>query len=212
MAVIDWDAVKTEYITTDASQSELAKKYGCKRSTVGERCRKEKWVEERGKYRASLVQKAIDLRAREDANHLSELLGAAEMITGIAVEALTNSRHLYTYQVERRERYTVPIDSESGDIWSEDTDGVPIAERQWTEDRVSDAINTRALKDLASIVKEMTGLIRDFYDLPTAAQDEQRKIALQRLEIEKRKADQGDADDDETGVVFLPPRLEAQDE
>ena len=207
MAVIDWDAVKTEYITTDASQSELAKKYGCKRSTVGERCRKEKWVEGRGKYRASLVQKAIDLRAREDANHLSELLSAAEMITGIAVEALTNSKHLYTYQVERRERYTVPIDSESGDIWSEDTDGVPIAERQWTEDRVSDAINTRALKDLASIVKEMTGLIRDFYDLPTAAQREQRDINLARLRMDEKKANR-EENEDRTITLVIPPELE----
>lgn len=197
----DMDEIKSEYITTDISLAKLAEKHGCTKSLLAKRSTAEKWVEERKRYRRNVVSKTVESRAREDANHLSELLGAAEMITGIAVDALTNSRHLYTYQVERRERYTVPIDSESGDIWSEDTDGVPIAERQWTEDRVSDAINTRALKDLASIVKEMTGLLRDFYDLPTAAQREQRDINLARLRMDEKKAEAGEANGNITIVV-----------
>ena len=207
---LDWGAIKTEYITTEISLSKLAAKHGVTKGALGAKCSKEKWVDERKRYKNSVITQTINARAGEDANHLSELLGAAEMITGIAVEALTKREHLYTYMVERRERYTVPVDSVSGDIWDETGDGVPVAERQWTEDRVSDAINTKALKDLASIVKDMTGLLRDFYNIPTPAQQDQREIARERLELEKRKADQVEADDDEIGVVFLPPRLEAE--
>lgn len=206
---LDWEAIKTEYITTEASQAELAKKYGCKRSTVGERCRKEKWVEERGKYRASLVQRAVESRAHEDVKHLKKLMGAAERITEIAVDALQKEQSLYTIPVDRDEEYSAPVDSESGDVWTEDSTGVPVVRRRWNEDRVSDAVNTRALKDLASVVKEMTSLIRDFYDIPTAAQREQREQARRKMELEeKRAAYMTNADDDyETGIALLPEVL-----
>lgn len=199
---LDWEAIRTEYVTTDASQSELARKYGVKRSTIGERCRKQKWVEQRGKYRSSVVQKAVESRAHEDAKQLAALIDAAEKITGIAVDVLSKPEQLYTYQVERKERYSVPIDSETGDVWlGEESDGVPISERQWSEDRVSDAINTRALKDLAQIVRDMTGLIRDFYDIPTAAQREQREQARQKAEIEKKRAEKDEAGGSITIIV-----------
>lgn len=207
---LDWEAIKTEYITTEASQAELAKKYGCKRSTVGERCRKEKWVEERGKYRASLVQRAVESRAHEDVKHLKNLMGAAERITEIAVDALQKEQALYTIPVDRDEEYSSPIDSKSGDVWTEDSDGVPVLRRRWNEDRVSEAVNTRALKDLAAIVKDMTTLIRDFYDIPTAAQREQREINRERLEIEKKRAEQGEASGNIT--IIVPKDAEGLDE
>lgn len=200
---LDWEAIKTEYITTDTSQSKLAKKYGVPRSTICKWCAKEGWVAAREQYRAGVVQKTIGLRAQEDAKKLDKLIGAANQITDIAVEALTKKETLYTVVMERREKYELPVDGTTGELWSAETgDGVPVLEKQWSEDRRTDALNTRALKDLASIVKDMTGLLREFYDLPTVAQREQREINLARLEIERKKAEQGTP---EGGITIIVP-------
>lgn len=207
---LDWEAIKTEYITTDTSQSKLAKKYGVPRSTICKWCAREGWVEQRERYRAGVVQKTIERRAHEDAKHLKNLMGAAERITEIAVDALQKEQSLYTIPVDRDEEYSSPIDSKSGDVWTEDSDGVPVLRRRWNEDRVSEAVNTRALKDLAAIVKDMTTLIRDFYDIPTAAQREQREINRERLEIEKKRAEQGEASGNIT--IIVPKDAEGLDE
>lgn len=202
---LDWEAIKTEYITTETSQSKLAKKYGVPRSTICKWCAREGWVEQRERYRAGVVQKTIERRAHEDSNQLMKLIDAAEKITGIAVGALDDESKLYTYMVERREKYEIPVGSASGVPWVDGDPDTPVIEKQWVEDRESKVPNTRALKDLSNIVREMTGLIRDFYNIPTPAQIEQKRINDQRLELERMKFNRGEDDDDgETGVVILP--------
>ena len=202
---LDWEAIKTEYITTETSQSKLAKKYGVPRSTICKWCAREGWVEQRERYRAGVVQKTIERRAHEDSNQLMKLIDAAEKITGIAVGALDDESKLYTYMVERREKYEIPVGSASGVPWVDGDPDTPVIEKQWVEDRESKVPNTRALKDLSNIVREMTGLIRDFYNIPTPAQIEQKRINDQRLELERMKLNRGEDDDDgETGVVILP--------
>lgn len=202
---LDWEAIKTEYITTETSQSKLAKKYGVPRSTICKWCAREGWVEQRERYRAGVVQKTIERRAHEDSNQLTKMIDAAEKITGIAVGALDDESKLYTYMVERREKYEIPVGSASGVPWVDGDPDTPVIEKQWVEDRESKVLNTRALKDLSNIVREMTGLIRDFYNIPTPAQIEQKRINDQRLELERMKLNRGEDDDDgETGVVILP--------
>lgn len=207
---LDWEAIKSEYITTDTSQSKLAKKYGVPRSTICKWCAREGWVEQREQYRAGVVQKTIERRAREDSTQLLKLMDAASRITGIALDALADDSMLYTYMVERREKYEVPVGADSGVPWMDGDPDVPVIERQWSEDRESKALNTRALKDLSNIIKDMTGLIRDFYDLPTPAQREQQRIAAERLELERRKADQAEASGNIT--IIVPKDAEGLDE
>lgn len=207
---LDWEAIKTEYITTDTSQSKLAKKYGVPRSTICKWCAREGWVEQRERYRAGVVQKTIERRAREDSDQLMKLMDAAEKITGIAVGALEDESKLYTYMVERREKYEVPVGSASGVPWIDGDPDTPVIEKQWVEDRESKVPNTRALKDLSNIVREMTGLIRDFYDIPTPAQRESQRIAAERLKLEQQKAAQGEASGNIT--IIVPKDSEGLDE
>lgn len=46
----------------------------------------------------------------------------------------------------------------------------------------------RDLKDIASALKELTALTREFYHIPTDAQAESLRIARERLEIDRAKA------------------------
>lgn len=58
--MIDWSAIKTEYITTNISYRKLAEKYGVGVSRLGERASDEKWVELREQHRDKTVTKAIE--------------------------------------------------------------------------------------------------------------------------------------------------------
>jgi hypothetical protein len=77
-------------------------------------------------------------------------------------------------------------------------------------EKVFDKVDTRALKDTVSVLKDLTALARDFYDIPTAAQREQREINRERLEIEKKRAEQGEASGNIT--IIVPKDAEGLDE
>lgn len=64
---IPWGDIKTEYVTTDASYSDLAKKYGVSKWLV-QRHGREGWVEERKRYqaeKAAKIEEAVTAEAKE---------------------------------------------------------------------------------------------------------------------------------------------------
>lgn len=76
--MVDWAAIKTEYITTQTSYRALAEKYGVNRSTVGQRAKEEGWVEEKRRYADDFVTKTLDAvsdRAVSDAVLIHETAG-----------------------------------------------------------------------------------------------------------------------------------------
>lgn len=207
---VNWDELKTEYVTGTISVRGLAQKYGLSRTTVAHNCKNGKWVEERRRYRDRVVTKTVDLCAQRDMSRLFRIMDGTKKALDVALGALDDDRQFYTYRDEVREKYDVPVDPATGEAWDPDTsDGMGVIEYQRVLDVESKKLDTRSLKDLVTILKDLTAMTRELYDLPTAAQDEQRKIALARLEMDKKKADAERADDeDETGVILLPTVME----
>ena len=56
----DWQAIKTEYITTDTSYRKLAQKYGVSTTQICNVGRDEKWVELREQHLNKTVAKTIE--------------------------------------------------------------------------------------------------------------------------------------------------------
>ena len=84
-------------------------------------------------------------------------------------------------------------------------DGKLLLERQWTEERTYQKVDTKALKDLTGVLKDLTGLVRDLYGIPTQAQAEAQRIAAERLELDRKKAEDGSTDTHaELEIVGLP--------
>lgn len=52
----DYTEVKKEYITTDVSLNELARRMGISNSTIAERARNEGWLAERNAYRSAVTK------------------------------------------------------------------------------------------------------------------------------------------------------------
>lgn len=179
----DWKAIETEYVTTKISQQQLAEKYGVSRCQISRHAVADKWTEKRGKYAARVMQKTLEKNAARDANRLNKLMRITSSLIDVALRGIADDPEQYN-------RYIVTEGIGEGQTL--------VSEKQFQK------LDTRALKDTVNALKDLTAMVRDFYDLPTAAQREQREIAAARLEIERQKAQlSSDVDDDETGVIVL---------
>ncbi len=183
---IDWNAIKTEYITTNTSQRKLAAKYGVSGHAIAERSKAEKWVEQRERYNSRAVAKSIEKSAAKESNRLARLITATTKAIDVAMEAFEDERQFHRYII---------------------TEGIGSGATE-TEEREFAKIDTKALKDLTGVLKDLTGLMRDYYNLPTPAQAEAQRIAAERLEMDKRKAE-ADAGTDKAVEVII--RGEAED-
>lgn len=69
----DWQAIKTEYITTDTSYRKLAEKYGIHHHVIAERGKAENWVELRRQYRDKTLAKTLEKCSERQSNKLSRI-------------------------------------------------------------------------------------------------------------------------------------------
>ena len=180
MADVDWLAVKTEYITTDISLRKLADKHGISRTTIGHRSKVEGWVEARQRHKDSVVSKTANKIANQKSKDLAKLIQIADMQVDVLEKAYSDPEQFFRHLVETR-----------------DSKG-----KQDVVERVYKKMDTKAMKDCASILRDLTAVHRDLHDLPTLAQKESQKIASERLKLEKKKAESANQTSKSVEVVF----------
>lgn len=77
---IDWNAIKTEYITTDTSYRKLAEKYGVHKDTIHRKAKDEGWADKRrqqiDKTQTKILEKAVDM----EVDRATKLLGVADLL------------------------------------------------------------------------------------------------------------------------------------
>ena len=59
------------------------------------------------------------------------------------------------------------------------------------------------IRGITAALKDLTGLMRDFYNIPTPAQREAQRIAGERLRLEQLKAEADKNDDKDVEVLFI---------
>lgn len=203
MATVEWQMIKTEYITTNTSYRKLCQKHGVSYTTLSNRALDEGWVNARSQYRAKTLSKTLEKSSEREAGRLARLMDTTSRAIDVAVKAFADEDQFNRYLIERREEYAAPVIEDGGET--------AISQRTWTEERIFRKVDTKALKDLTAVLKDLTGLMRDFYNIPTQAQAEAQRIAAERLDLEKKKAAATwDDEDDETGIIILPPVKEAE--
>lgn len=78
MANIDWIAIKNEYINTNISQRDLAKKFNVSASTLTKKANKGKWQQEKetqgNKIATKVQQKTADAVIKKEVNRIASLL------------------------------------------------------------------------------------------------------------------------------------------
>ena len=76
----DWQAIKTEYITTETSYRKLEKKYGIHYKVIAQRGKSEGWGELRTQYRDKTLTKTLEKISRQQADREARILGVADKI------------------------------------------------------------------------------------------------------------------------------------
>lgn len=164
---VDWKAIKTEYITTNKSLRDLTKEYDVGYTSLSLHSREEGWVEERKDYQAKCVLKATQKTCNKESDRLARLITATTKAIDVAMEAFEDDKQFNRYVV---------------------TEGLGMGISE-TSEKIFDKVDTKALKDLTGVLKDLTALMREYYNIPTPAQAEAQRIAAERLELEKRKVD-----------------------
>ena len=85
----DWQAIKTEYITTQTSYRKLAQKYGVSATQICNVGRDEKWVEQREQYLSKTTAKTLEKISQQEANRAAKIHTVADKLL-LKIEALAD--------------------------------------------------------------------------------------------------------------------------
>lgn len=80
MEPIDWVSIKTEYITTDISQRDLADKYGVSLMSVNRHSRAEGWMEARENYVNGVYARCLQKATEKQADKFTRFLNSVDKL------------------------------------------------------------------------------------------------------------------------------------
>ena len=86
----DWQAIKTEYITTDTSYRKLAQKYGVNVTNIAKKASSENWVEQRKQYANEIQAKTLQKISQQEANRAAKIHSVADKLL-LKIEAMVES-------------------------------------------------------------------------------------------------------------------------
>ena len=182
---VDWEKIRLEYVTTRCSYRQLSEKYGVAIGNISKVSVREHWKEQRERFVQDVYKKAEEKEKRSQVDRLARLTKATTKAVDVAMKALDDENQFNRY-----------IISEGIGGGATETKEMEFAK-----------VDTKALKELTGVIKDLTALMRDFYNIPTPAQAEAQRIAAERLELERKKAE-ADNDADMTVNVVLEGDLD----
>ena len=92
----DWQAIKTEYITTDTSYRKLAQKYGLSYNAIGNRSRDENWQDLRDQHLTNTMTKTMNAIASQQASRASRLQTVADKLLTKVEQLVDDGEELLT--------------------------------------------------------------------------------------------------------------------
>ena len=85
----DWQAIKTEYITTDTSYRKLAQKYGIGYQAICHRSREEGWIAMREQHKNNTTTKTLEKISQQEANRAAKIHSVADKLL-LKIETLVD--------------------------------------------------------------------------------------------------------------------------
>lgn len=77
---VDWQEVKTEYVTTDTSYRKLAKKYGVSATAVANKAKAENWVSLREQFLSDSFTKTVKKIKQKESDRMSRIMAASDKL------------------------------------------------------------------------------------------------------------------------------------
>ena len=86
----DWQAIKTEYITTDTSYRKLAQKYGIGYQAICHRSKEEGWIAMREQHMNNTTTITLEKISQQEANRAAKIHSVADKLLQ-KIEAMVDS-------------------------------------------------------------------------------------------------------------------------
>ena len=164
------------------SLKDISEKYGVQQRLVNTKSAEQGWVDQRKKYNAKVVEKAVNKVATKRANQLAKELAIADNISNVLKKALDDAEQFNRYIIDTTTR----------------VDGTEI---RTSEEKTFEKVDMRALKDAAAALRlveemkrSMAGILR-VEEINRNRREEKRlkleeeKLQLQKEQTEARKPD-----------------------
>lgn len=87
----DWQAIKTEYITTNTSYRKLAQKYGLNYNSVADKGKAEGWVEMRNQFQVKTQSEIVDAISEQEVDRAKKIQTVADKLLN-KIEAMVDSQ------------------------------------------------------------------------------------------------------------------------
>ena len=94
--MVDWQAIKTEYITTETSYRKLAQKYGVSYNAIGNRSRDENWQDLRDQHMTNTMTKTMNAIASQQASRAARLQTVADKLLSKVERLVDEGEELLT--------------------------------------------------------------------------------------------------------------------
>ena len=85
----DWQAIKTEYITTQTSYRKLSQKYGVSYQAICHRSKDEGWIAQREQYLNETTTKTLDKISAQEASRAAKIHSVADKLL-LKIEAMVD--------------------------------------------------------------------------------------------------------------------------
>ena len=200
--MINWTKIQVEYVAGNMSLKQLAKDKRVSYSTLSKKASEGGWAQKRKEHRAKIGNEALARARARGLKRMDELLKATEAVLDTALQTVQDP--------EQFKRWIVT-----------EGQGEGLSE---SSEKKFEKVDTKAMKDMVTVLKDLTGLMRDAYDLKTPAQELGEKLARERIgavkaqaaqtraQTEKLKRESGTDDSGTGGAVILPAQDLIEDE
>ena len=86
----DWQAIKTEYITTDTSDRKLSQKHGIGYQAICHKSKEEGWIAQREQYRNETITKTVEVIVEQEVDRARRILTVADKLLD-KIEAMVDT-------------------------------------------------------------------------------------------------------------------------
>lgn len=186
----DWQAIKTEYITTDTSYRKLAQKHGVNYQAICHRSKEEGWIAQREQYRNNTITKTLEKISSKKADKMARIDDLADKLLEKLEQAITElDLQLYKHTDKTK------VIEYNNDLRPDK----PTKETIHEEEKLLEAksiVDRQGLKQIASALKD----IKEVKMLRSELDQQEQKARIANLQ---KQAQKEDTQADSIEVVFL---------
>ena len=197
--MVDWNAIKTEYITTDTSYRKLGEEYGIHYRTIADRGKLEGWVALRSQLRHDTFTKTFEKLSDKRSDEIARI----DVLTDKLLDRIEKAIEELSLQLVKHTEKTKVI--EYNNIERPDK---PTKETIHEEEKI---LEIESIVDRSGL-KQIASALRDIKEVKMIRSDLDRQEQEARIAALRYKNDMFDDDDSETGVIELTPVQEDDDE